>query len=75
MFIKDLILENFQNLQTGLGITKLHIDFTKQRNPVCIIIGPNGAGKTTIPNFLSSLESNSDTSSIEWVNSLDKQYV
>ena len=40
MFIKDLVLENFQNLQTGLGITKLHIDFTKQKNPVCIIIGP-----------------------------------
>ena len=52
MFIKDLILENFQNLQTGLGITKLHIDFTKQRNPVCIIIGPNGAGKTSLLSYM-----------------------
>ena len=39
------------------------------------VYGANGAGKTTIPNFLSSLESNSDTSSIEWVNSFGKQYV
>ena len=52
MFIKDLVLENFQNLQTGLGITKLHIDFTKQKNPVCIIIGPNGAGKTSLLSYM-----------------------
>ena len=52
MYIKDLVLENFENLQTGLGITKLHIDFTKQRNPVCIIIGPNGAGKTSLLSYM-----------------------
>ena len=52
MFIKDLVLENFQNLQTGLGITKLHIDFTKQKNPVCIIIGPNGVGKTSLLSYM-----------------------
>ena len=48
MFIKEVTLENFQNLKTGIGVRKLHIDFTKQRNPVCIIIGPNGAGKTSL---------------------------
>ena len=52
MFIKEVTLENFQNLKTGIGVRKLHIDFTKQRNPVCIIIGPNGAGKTSLLSYL-----------------------
>jgi DNA repair exonuclease SbcCD ATPase subunit len=52
MFIREIILENFQNLKTGIGVNKLELDFTKQKNPVCIIIGPNGAGKTSLLSYL-----------------------
>lgn len=52
MFIKEITLENFQNIKTGIGADKLHIDFTTQKNPVCIIIGPNGAGKTSLLSYL-----------------------
>lgn len=60
MFIKEITLENFQNLMTGIGKRKLHIDFTKQKNPVCIIIGPNGAGKTSLLSYLTPFASVGD---------------
>lgn len=52
MFISYIELENFNNIETGLGAKKLTIDFTKQTNPVCVISGANGKGKTSLLSYL-----------------------
>lgn len=48
MFIKYIELENYNNIHTGLNTNRLRIDFSKQKNPVCIVSGPNGIGKTSL---------------------------
>ena len=48
MWIKYIILENFKGIETGLGVHKLKIDFSKRKNKICLFVAPNGSGKTTI---------------------------
>jgi DNA repair exonuclease SbcCD ATPase subunit len=50
--LKEIELVNFANLFTGLGVTRLNIDFTKQTNVVCVIIGKNGRGKTSLLSYM-----------------------
>lgn len=50
--IRDIELNNFANFFTGLGITHLMIDFSKQTNVVCVIIGKNGRGKTSLLSYM-----------------------
>ena len=52
MFIKEITLEKFRNIKTGLNADRLFIDFSTQKNPVCIISGPNGVGKTSLLSYL-----------------------
>ena len=48
MWIKYIVLENFKGIETGLGVHKLKIDFSKRKNKICLFVAPNGSGKTTI---------------------------
>lgn len=52
MFIQRAEFENFINIESGLGIHKLILDFSKQTNVVCVIVGRNGKGKTSILSYL-----------------------
>lgn len=52
MWIKRIEFENFNNFQTGLGVTKLVIDFSTRENTMCLIVGPNGIGKTSLLSYL-----------------------
>lgn len=52
MKILKLILENFTNFKSAINTNKITIDFTKSKNPICLIIGPNGSGKTTTLSLL-----------------------
>ena len=51
--IRSIELENFKNIYTGLHTQHLTIDFSMQKNPMCIIVGDNGKGKTSLLSYLS----------------------
>lgn len=53
MRIRSIELENFKNIDTGLHTRHLTIDFSMQKNPMCIIVGDNGKGKTSLLSYLS----------------------
>lgn len=48
MFIKKLILENFEAISLAMDTSRIEIDFSTMENKICLFIGPNGSGKTTI---------------------------
>lgn len=52
LMIIYLQLINFANIETGLHTRKLTIDFTKQKNQICIIKGKNGRGKTSLLSYM-----------------------
>lgn len=52
MWIKHVILENFTTIKTGMDTYRLEIDFSKRKNPICILVGPNGCGKTSLLSVL-----------------------
>ena len=52
MYIKKLILENFQFVNRVYHAKKLILDLSNRTSNICIIAGPNGSGKTFL---LSSL--------------------
>lgn len=52
MKIMRLVLDCFANIYTGIGAHHLDIDFSKQKNVVCVIIGKNGRGKTSILSYM-----------------------
>ena len=52
MKINYLILENFSNIETAMGVNKIKIDFTNAENKVILLVGPNGCGKTSILSML-----------------------
>ena len=52
MKITYLILENFSNIETAMGVNKIKIDFTTAENKVILLVGPNGCGKTSILSML-----------------------
>lgn len=45
--------EGYIGFYTGLGLTKLEIDFTKCKHNIVLISGMNGCGKSTLMNSLS----------------------
>ena len=45
--------EGYIGFYTGLGLTKLEIDFTKCKHNIVLISGMNGCGKSTLMNALS----------------------
>ena len=45
--------EGYVGFYTGLGLTKLEIDFTKCKHNIVLISGMNGCGKSTLMNSLS----------------------
>ena len=51
--IRSIELKNFKNIHTGLHTRHLTIDFSMQKNPMCIIVGDNGKGKTSLLSYLS----------------------
>ena len=48
MFIVYLELENFEGVEATMHVYRIVIDFTKQKNGICLIAGPNGKGKTVL---------------------------
>ena len=48
MFIKSLELEHFEGIFITMHVFKISIDFSKQKNGICLISGPNGKGKTVL---------------------------
>lgn len=52
MKILKLILENFSSIKVGMNINKLELDFTKNKNKICLLTGPNGCGKTSVISML-----------------------
>lgn len=48
MFIEYLELENFEGVEATMHVYRVVIDFTKQKNGICLIAGPNGKGKTVL---------------------------
>ena len=45
--------EGYIGFYTGLGLTKLEIDFSKCKHNIVLISGMNGCGKSTLMNSLS----------------------
>ena len=52
MKILKLILENFSSIKVGMNINRLELDFTKNKNKICLLTGPNGCGKTSVISML-----------------------
>lgn len=50
--ILKLILENFSSIKVGMNINRLELDFTKNKNKICLLTGPNGCGKTSVISML-----------------------
>lgn len=52
MYIKEIYLENFSNIKTGLNQNYLHIDFSDRQHRICVLKGANGKGKTSLLSYL-----------------------
>lgn len=52
MYIKEIYLENFSNIKTGLYQNYLHIDFSDRQHRICVLKGANGKGKTSLLSYL-----------------------
>lgn len=52
MYIKEIYLENFSNIKTGLNQNYLHIDFSDREHRICVLKGANGKGKTSLLSYL-----------------------
>ena len=52
MYIKEIYLENFSNIKTGLNQNYLRIDFSEREHRICVLKGSNGKGKTSLLSYL-----------------------
>ena len=60
--MKMLLFEisGYKKLYTGIGLEKITIDFSKSKNPICLIIGPNGSGKSSLEEAMHPLPDSND---------------
>ena len=52
MYIKQIELENFSNIKTGLNTNYICIDFSNRQHKICVLKGDNGKGKTSLLSYL-----------------------